>query len=129
MTLEPITYLDVPVIKKILIKNTHLTDNKLLLTELFKHLNNKNGFSFKAVIDDKIVAIWFSMEFDTYTSLSYFYTEPSIRCKPEVFKIFKLGLSKCNSSKPLYIKSKNTTGFSKYVKHIKDDIYQFIGLR
>ena len=125
--LEPIDYLDISTIKNILISNTYLSNSKLILTELLDHLNSKHSFNFKVMLNNKIIAIWFSLECVTHTSLSYFYIDPSIRHTKLGLTVFKLGLSKCNPNKPLLLYSKDISKYKRNVTYIKDDLYVFKG--
>lgn len=95
--------------------------------EVLSHIGD--GVALKMVTDGKITGLWCSRDMEEFTSLSYFYIDPSMRSTLWVLKLFKIGFGMIDTSKPLLIETKDTTGFEKYVEHIEGNIYSFKGLR
>lgn len=127
MEISVIEHSDVFEISKLLKRTEAITTHKVV-KELLDHLGGK-GLAVKGVTDDCIVAIWFSKEFDTHTSLSYFFTDESIRRKPDLMTFFKTCVALTNAEKPILIKATSIIGFERYVTSLGDGIYQFKGLR
>ena len=124
--IEKIKHGDILEIQKLLNNSTAIiVDNPT--REILNHIGN--GTALKMVADGKIAGIWCSMDMREYTSLSYFYIDPSMRCTLWVLKFFKTGFGMIDISKPLLIETKDTTGFEKYVEHVEGNIYSFKGLR
>lgn len=126
MEIVKIKYSDAVVVGKML-KNSKALVSNTIVKDILEHI--KNGVALKFIDNNEILGIWCSKEFNTHVSLSFFYTDESIRKKPQVFVFFKTCMECINLDKPLIIKTKDTTGFDRYVKHLGNDMYQFIGLR
>lgn len=126
MDIQKIVYRDIHTVKNFLEQSDNI-DKTDLLQELLVHV--KDGVAYKATVSDSIVGVWCSLEFDTHTSLSFFYTDESIRRKIELAKFFTFCVSKINKEKPLMIETESTEGFERYIKHIDGNKYQFVGLR
>lgn len=124
--IDKIKHGDILEIKRLLKESTAIVSENPS-REILKHISSGNAL--KMTADNKIVGIWCSMDMGEYTSLSYFYINPSIRCTLWVLKFFKVGLELIDKTKPLLIETKDTTGFNRYVEHVNGDIYSFKGLR
>ena len=124
--IEKIKHGDILEIQKLLNNSTAIiADN--VVREVLGHIGN--GIALKMITDGKITGVWCSKDMIEYTSLSYFYIDPSMRCTLWVLKLFKIGLGLIDTSKPLLIETKDITGFDKYVEHIEENIYSFKGFR
>lgn len=124
--IEKIKHGDILEIQKLLNNSTAIiADN--VVREVLGHIGN--GTALKMITDGKITGVWCSKDMIEYTSLSYFYIDPSMRCTLWVLKLFKIGLGLIDTSKPLLIETKDITGFDKYVEHIEENIYSFKGFR
>lgn len=124
--IEKIKHGDILEIQKLLNNSTAIiADN--VVREVLGHIGN--GTALKMITDGKITGVWCSKDMIEYTSLSYFYIDPSMRCTLWVLKFFKIGLGLIDTSKPLLIETKDITGFDKYVEHIEENIYSFKGFR
>ena len=124
--IEKIKHGDILEIQKLLNNSTAIiADN--VVREVLSHIGN--GTALKMITDGKITGVWCSKDMIEYTSLSYFYIDPSMRCTLWVLKLFKIGLGLIDTSKPLLIETKDITGFDKYVEHIEENIYSFKGFR
>lgn len=95
--------------------------------EVLRHV--WNGIALKLVVNGKIAGIWCSLEFEEYTSLSYFYVVPEVRKTLWVLDLFMIASLQVNPKKPVMIKANNTDGFEKYVVKVSDGLYMFKGLR
>lgn len=124
--IEKIKHGDILKIQKLLNNSTAIVADNVI-REVLNHIGN--GTALKMTTDDEITGVWCSIDMGEYTSLSYFYIAPSMRCTLWVLKFFKIGLGFIDINKPLLITTKDTTGFEKYVEHVKDNIYSFKGLR
>lgn len=98
-----------------------------LVREILEHISD--GIALKLIVDGKIKGIWCSLDMKEYTSLSFFFIHPDIRRTMLVFSFFKTCISFIDTNKPIIIKTKDTTGFEKYVEYLGDDTYYFKGLR
>ena len=121
-----ITHTDTIEISKIL-KNSKATTTHMVVKEMLDHIND--GVALKYMEDNKIVGIWFSKEYEEYTSLSYFYVDESIRRKPQLAVFFKTCADLLNKTKPVLITANDTTGFDRYVEQIGEKLFRFKGLR
>ena len=77
MEILPIEYSDVVKIGKELKGSKALAVEGSVVKELIEHLDGQ--LALKLVVDGRIVGVWFSMEFEKYTSLSFFYLYPEVR--------------------------------------------------
>lgn len=126
MEIVKIEYGDAVSIGKMLKSSNALTSNTVV-KDVLDHITN--GIALKFMDEGEILGVWCSKEFDTHVSLSFFYTDEKMRRKPQLWVFFKNCTEHINLSKPLVIRTKDTTGFDRYVKQIGEDLYQFIGLR
>ena len=110
-----------------MLKHSKILMSDTVVKDVLEHI--KDGTALKFVDDDKILGVWCSKEFETHTSLSFFYIDESIRRKPQLIVFFRNCMEQINLSKPLLITAKGVTGFDMYVKKVGEDLYQFIGLR
>ena len=124
--IDKIKHGDILEIKRLLKESTAIVSENPS-REILKHIDN--GTALKMVADGEITGLWCSVDMVEYTSLSYFYIDPSMRCTLWVLKFFKIGLKFIDSNKPLLITTKNTTGFDRYVEHVEGNIYSFKGFR
>lgn len=124
--IENIRHGDILEIQKLLNNSTAIVADNVV-REVLGHIGN--GIALKMITDGKITGVWCSKDMIEYTSLSYFYIDPSMRCTLWVLKFFKIGLEFIDKNKPLLITTKDTTGFNRYVEHVDGDIYSFKGFR
>lgn len=124
--IDKIKHGDILEIKRLLKESTAIVSENPS-REILKHIDN--GTALKMVANGEITGLWCSVDMVEYTSLSYFYIDPSMRCTLWVLKFFKIGLKFIDSNKPLLITTKNTTGFDRYVEHVEGNIYSFKGFR
>lgn len=129
MTIRKMEYSDAIAVSNMLKVSSSIPNDVLVVKDVLSHVNSLDSLAVVLVDDSRIVGTWCSKEFEDYISLSFFYIDESIRRKLIVLQFFKQCLDSVNTSKPVLIKSADTTGFDKYVKHVEDDIYQFVGLR
>lgn len=132
MEIKKVEYKDAISIKKMLVNSPSIVDTGKLLPEILEHIDKEGCVAVKIVDNNGgIFGVWLSIEYDDYISLSYFYIEESIRKTKIVFDFF-LGCVKClGKGKPMYIHTKDITGFDRYVTKIEgeEDLYVFKGLR
>jgi hypothetical protein len=126
MKITKIEYSDAVAVGRMLKTSKSLTSTKVV-KDVLDHISN--GIALKFTDEDKILGVWCSMEFDTHVSLSFFYTDESIRRKPQLAVFFNNCLELINKDKPLMISTRDVTGFERYVEKVSDELYQFIGLR
>lgn len=113
-----------------MIRNTDAIATDRVVSELLVHLKDKEeSLALKIVLDDEIVGVWFSKEFDKHISLSFFYLDESIRKNPKGVEFFKHCYGLVNKSKPMYLVANDTKGFEKYVEKVSDNLYRFVGPR
>lgn len=130
MTIRKMEYSDAIAVSNMLKVSSSIPNDVLVVKDVLSHVNSLDSLAVVLVDDDSIiVGVWCSKEFEDYVSLSFFYIDESIRRKLIVLQFFKQCLDSVNTSKPVLIKSADTAGFDKYVKHVEDDIYQFVGFR
>lgn len=129
MTIRKMEYSDAVAVSNMLKVSSSIPNDVLVVKDVLSHVNSLDSLSVVLVDDSRIVGVWCSKEFEDYVSLSFFYIDESIRRKLIVLQFFKQCLDSVNTSKPVLIKSADITGFDKYVKHVEDDIYQFVGFR
>lgn len=127
MEILPIEYSDLTEINSIVKKSSSVVTTNTM-KELLEHFK-EDSLALKCIEGTDIVGIWFSKEFETYISLSYFYTDESIRRKPQVIVFFKTCVDALKSTKPLLIISKDTSTFARYVEPLGGDVYRFKGFR
>jgi len=126
MEIVKIEYGDVVQIGKML-KHSKALATDTVVKDVLGHI--KDGVALKFVDEGKILGVWCSKEFETHTSLSFFYTDESIRRKPQLMVFFRNCMEQIDLSKPLLLVAKDVIGFEKYVVKVGENIYQFIGLR
>lgn len=113
-----------------ILKTSKALASTRVVKDIIDHINDNNGLAIKFTgSDDSILGIWCSKELETHTSLTFFYMDKSVRMKREVIVFFMHCYEKLDKTKPVLIKTKDTTGFERYVKQIDNDVYQFIGFR
>lgn len=113
-----------------ILKTSKALASTRVVKDIIDHINDSNGLAIKFTgSDDSILGIWCSKELETHTSLTFFYMDNSVRMKREVIVFFMHCYEKLDKTKPVLIKTKDTTGFERYVKQIDNDVYQFIGFR
>lgn len=127
--IEKVEYSDVKYIAEILKESSSINTDRVV-SEILKHLiDSDDNIALKYVINKSIVCVWFSKEFDTHTSLSFFYADESIRRKPDLISFFQYCYRLLDSNKPVIISTSDTTGFSKYVRNVGENLWQFVGFR
>ena len=129
-SIEEVNFKDSVEIKKLLMNSKSIAISKgKLLQEILMHIENKDSIAMKITKDEKILGVWLSKEFETHTSLSYFFIAEELRAKSIVIEFFMKCLILTNRDKPIIITTKDTTGFSKYVEKINETQYLFKGFR
>lgn len=129
-SIEEVNFKDSVEIKKLLMNSKSIVvGNGKLLQEILMHIENKDSVAMKITRDGKILGVWLSKEFETHTSLSYFFIAEELRAKIIVIEFFMKCLILTNRDKPIIITTKDTTGFSKYVEKINETQYLFKGFR
>lgn len=129
-SIEEVNFKDSVEIKKLLMNSKSIVvGNGKLLQEILMHIDNKDSVAMKITRDGKILGVWLSKEFETHTSLSYFFIAEELRAKIIVIEFFMKCLILTNRDKPIIITTKDTTGFSKYVEKINETQYLFKGFR
>lgn len=131
MEIKKVEYKDAIEIKKLLVNSPSIVDTGKLLPEILEHIDKEGCVAKKVVDGDRLLGVWLSKEFETHTSLSYFYVADEIRAKSIVLEFFMSCVVLINKGKPLVICTKDTTRFSKYVEPIEGqkDTYVFKGFR
>lgn len=128
--IEKVNFKDSVEIKKLLMNSKSIAVSKgKLLQEVLMHIDNKDSIAMKITKDGRILGVWLSKEFESHTSLSYFFISEELRAKSIVIEFFMKCLILANRDKPIIITTKDTTGFSKYVEKINDTQYLFKGFR
>ena len=131
MEIKKVEYKDAIEIKKLLVNSPSIVDTGKLLPEILEHIDKEGCVAKKIVDGDRLLGIWLSKEYETHTSLSYFYVANEIRRKSIVIEFFMSCMVLINKDKQLVICAKDTTGFGKYVEPIEGqkDTYVFKGFR
>ena len=131
MNIEKVEYKDAINIKKMLVNSPSIVSTGKLLPEILEHIDKEGCVAKKIVDRDKILGVWLSKEYETHTSLSYFYVTEEIRRKSIVIEFFMSCMVLISKDKSLVICAKDTTGFSRYVEPIEGqkDTYVFKGFR
>lgn len=131
MNIEKVEYKDAINIKKMLVNSPSIVSTGKLLPEILEHIDKEGCVAKKIVDRDKILGVWLSKEYETHTSLSYFYVAEEIRRKSIVIEFFMSCMVLISKDKSLVICAKDTTGFSRYVEPIEGqkDTYVFKGFR
>ena len=131
MNIEKVEYKDAINIKKMLVNSPSIVSTGKLLPEILEHIDKEGCVAKKIVDRDNILGVWLSKEYETHTSLSYFYVAEEIRRKSIVIEFFMSCMVLISKDKPLVICAKDATGFSRYVEPIEGqkDTYVFKGFR
>lgn len=131
MNIEKVEYKDAINIKKMLVNSPSIVSTGKLLPEILEHIDKEGCVAKKIVDRDNILGVWLSKEYETHTSLSYFYVAEEIRRKSIVIEFFMSCMVLISKDKSLVICAKDTTGFSRYVEPIEGqkDTYVFKGFR
>ena len=131
MNIEKVEYKDAISIKKMLVNSPSIVSTGKLLPEILEHIDKEGCVAKKIVDGDRLLGIWLSKEYETHTSLSYFYVANEIRRKSIVIEFFMSCMVLISKDKQLVICAKDTTGFGKYVEPIEGqkDTYVFKGFR
>lgn len=129
MIIRKMEYSDAVAVSNMIKTSSSISNGVLVIKDVLSHIDSPDSLAVVLVDGDAIVGIWCSKEFEDYISLSFFYIEESTRRRMIVLQFFKECLDNINTSKPVLIKSADITGFDRYVKHIEDDVYQFMGFR
>lgn len=131
MEIKKVEYKDAINIKKMLVGSPSIVSAGKLLPEILEHIDKEGCVAKKIVDGDRLIGIWLSKEYETHTSLSYFYVTDEIRRKSIVIEFFMSCMVLINKDKSLVICAKDTTGFSRYVEPIEGqkDTYVFKGFR
>ena len=131
MNIEKVEYKDAINIKKMLVSSPSTVSTGKLLPEVLEHIDKEGCVAKKIVDGDRLLGVWLSKEYETHTSLSYFYVADEIRRKSIVIEFFMSCMVLISKDKSLVICAKDTTGFSRYVEPIEGqkDTYVFKGLR
>lgn len=131
MNIEKVEYKDAISIKKMLVNSPSIVNTGKLLPEILEHIDKEGCVAKKIVDGDRLLGIWLSKEYETHTSLSYFYVANEIRRKSIVIEFFMSCMVLISKDKQLVICAKDTTGFGKYVEPIEGqkDTYVFKGFR
>lgn len=131
MNIEKVEYKDAINIKKMLVNSPSIVSIGKLLPEILEHIDKEGCVAKKIVDGDRLLGVWLSKEYETHTSLSYFYVADEIRRKSIVIEFFMSCMVLISKDKSLVICAKDTTGFSRYVEPIEGqkDTYVFKGFR
>lgn len=131
MEIKKVEYKDAINIKKMLVNSPSIVSSSKLLPEILEHIDKEGCVAKKIVYGDRLLGVWLSKEYETHTSLSYFYVADEIRRKSIVIEFFMSCMVLINKYKQLVICAKDTTGFSRYVEPIEGqkDTYVFKGFR
>ena len=131
MEIKKVEYKDAIEIKKLLVNSPSIVDTGRLLPEILEHIDKDGCVANKIVDGDMLLGIWLSKEYETHTSLSYFYVADEIRRKSIVIEFFMSCMVLIDKDKQLVMCAKDTTGFSRYVEPIEGqkDTYVFKGFR
>lgn len=131
MEIKKVEYKDAIEVKKLLVNSPSIVNTSRLLPEILEHIDKKGCVANKVVYGDRLLGVWLSKEYETHTSLSYFYVAEEIRAKRIVLEFFMSCAVLVNNSKPIVIYAKDTSGFSRYVEPIdgQKDTYVFKGFR
>ena len=131
MNIEKVEYKDAINIKKMLVNSPSIVSTGKLLPEILEHIDKEGCVAKKIVDGDRLLGVWLSKEYETHTSLSYFYVADEIRRKSIVIEFFMSCMVLISKDKSLVICAKDTTGFSRYVEPIEGqkDTYVFKGFR
>lgn len=131
MEIKKVEYKDAINIKKMLVNSPSIVSSGKLLPEILEHIDKEGCIAKKIVDGDMLLGIWLSKEYETHTSLSYFYVADEIRRKSIVIEFFMSCMVLISKDKSLVICAKDTTGFSRYVEPIEGqkDTYVFKGFR
>ena len=131
MEIKKVEYKDAINIKKMLVNSPSIVSTSKLLPEILEHIDKEGCVAKKIVDGDMLLGIWLSKEYETHTSLSYFYVADEIRRKSIVMEFFMSCMVLISKDKSLVICAKDTTGFSRYVEPIEGqkDTYVFKGFR
>ena len=131
MEIKKVEYKDAIEIKKLLVNSPSIVDTGKLLPEILEHIDKDGCVANKIVDGDMLLGIWLSKEYETHTSLSYFYVADEIRRKSIVIEFFMSCIVLIDKNKQLVMCAKDTTGFSRYVEPIEGqkDTYVFKGFR
>ena len=128
--IEKVNFKDSVEIKKLLMNSKSIAVSKgKLLQEILMHIDNEDSIAMKITKDGRILGVWLSKEFESHTSLSFFFIAEELRAKSIVIEFFMKCLILTNREKPIIITTKDTTGFSKYVEKINETQYLFKGFR
>lgn len=131
MEIKKVEYKDAIEIKKLLVNSPSIVSTSRLLPEILEHIDKEGCIAKKIVDGDRLLGVWLSKEYETHTSLSYFYVADEIRRKSIVIEFFMSCMVLISKDKSLVICAKDTTGFSRYVEPIEGqkDTYVFKGFR
>ena len=131
MEIKKVEYKDAINIKKMLVNSPSIVSTGKLLPEILEHIDKEGCVAKKIVDGDRLLGVWLSKEYETHTSLSYFYVADEIRRKSIVIEFFMSCMVLISKDKSLVICAKDTTGFSRYVEPIEGqkDTYVFKGFR
>ena len=131
MEIKKVEYKDAIEIKKLLVNSPSIADTVRLLPEILEHIDKEGCVANKIEKDGRILGVLLSKEYDTYTSLSYFFISEELRKKSIVLELFMKSLIQSSKPKPLVLSTKDITGFEKYVKLVdeKKKLYEFKGFR
>lgn len=130
--IEKVNFKDSVEIKKLLMNSKSIAVSKgKLLQEVLMHIDNKDSIAMKITKDGRILGVWLSKEFESHTSLSYFFISEELRLQKIVLEFFMKCIVLINKDKPLLIETNDTTGFEKYIEPVagKKNIYSFKGFR
>ena len=131
MEIKKVEYKDAINIKKMLVNSPSIVSSGKLLPEILEHIDKEGCIARKIVDGEMLLGIWLSKEYETHTSLSYFYVADEIRRKSIVIEFFMSCMVLIDKDKQLVMFAKDTTGFSRYVEPIEGqkDTYVFKGFR
>lgn len=124
------TTVDIVGIKRLLEGSPSLNTSSLL-RDVVGHIGKSECIAKVMTNEGKLVGVWLSKEFETHTSLSFFFIAEEFRKKMCVLQFFQECFSKVTISKPMFIGAKDITGFEKYVVAVEGnpDVYAFKGFR
>ena len=124
------TTVDIVGIKRLLEGSPSLNTDSLL-RDVVGHIGKSECIAKVMTNEGKLVGVWLSKEFETHTSLSFFFIAEEMRRKICVLQFFQECLGKVSASKPMLIGAKDITGFEKYVVAVEGnpDVYAFKGFR
>ena len=121
---------DIVSIKRLIEDSPSLNTNSLL-RDVVGHIGKNECIAKVMTNDGKLVGVWLSKEFETHTSLSFFFIAEEARRKICVLQFFQECLERVAVDRPLLIGTNDIAGFEKYVVAVdgNPNVYAFKGFR